>query len=250
MRSISRLTLAAFAAPLLLALSACGSGEEAGGATGLAGEPIEPTPPPGDTSWLETAQVSELGGIVVGNPDAPLKLVKYASHTCPACAYFASESEAELNQLIERGIVSFEIRNQIHDPLDLTFAVLARCGEPATFQPLAKQGWAELGQISATATADPAALEAAAQADGPVRLQRIGEVTGLVDWFAARGVPRDRALQCLSDLPAAEGLVERSNAQSEDLGVTGTPTFFLNGDRLEAQQWSDVQSALQAAGAR
>ncbi len=250
MRLIRRLAFALCTAPLALALAACGSGEGAGEGTALSGEPIDPVAAPAGASWLETAETTEMGGVLVGNPDAPLELVEYASHTCPACAAFVQTGGSDLERYVESGVVSFELRNQIHDPLDLTFAVLARCGNPATFYPLAKQGWADLNQIGATASADPGALEAATQAPQDQRLQRIGEATGMVDWFAARGIPRDRALQCLGDLASAEAIVERSNRQSEELEVSGTPTFFLNGAKLDAQDWSGVETALEQAGAR
>lgn len=250
MRSISRRAFALCSAPVALALAACGSGGEAGDGAALSGEPINPVAAPGGASWLDTAETTGMGGVRVGNPDAPLELIEYASHTCPACAGFEQSAGSDLERYVESGIVSFELRNQVHDPLDLSFAVLARCGDPATFYPLAKQGWADLNQIGTTASANQSALEAAVQAPQDQRLQRIGEATGLVDWFAARGVPRDRALQCLGDVAAAEAIVERSNTQSEELEVTGTPTFFLNGEKLEAQDWSGVDAALQRAGAR
>ena len=249
MLDLRRSTLAFIAAPLVVALAACGS-EAEGDATALSGEPIEAIPAPEGSSWAQTAETTDMGGVRIGNPDAPLQLVEYASHTCPACANFANTAGDELEDYVESGVVSFELRNQIHDPLDLTIAILARCGDPATFYPLAKQAWQDLPQIRETAMADPEALQAAAQTADDSRFQRIGEVTGLVDWFAARGISRDQAMQCLGEAGTAEQIVENSQTQSDELGVTGTPTFFLNGNMLEASGWTEVEAALQRAGAR
>ena len=249
MRKLRRSALALCTVPLTLLLAACGS-EAEGDAAAVSGDPIDPIAAPEGASWIESAETTEMGGVRIGNPEAPLQLVEYASHTCPACANFAATASNQLEEYVESGVVSFELRNQIHDPLDLTLAILARCGDPATFYPLAKQAWSDLDQIRQTAMADPQALEAATQAAGADRFQRIGEATGLVDWFAARGISRDQAMQCLAEEGVAEQIVENSQTQSEELGVTGTPTFFLNGNKLEATGWAEVEAALQQAGAR
>ena len=237
------------ALPLALALAGCGSEAEQPGAAPT-GEPIAEISAPAGSEWSQTAAVTEMGGVVLGNPDAPLKLVEYASHTCPHCATFAEQAAAGIEEYINSGVVSFELRNQIHDPIDLTIAMLVRCGEPSTFHPLAKQAWQDLNTITQTAMADQEALETAAQIQGTERFQRIGEVTGLVDYFAARGISRDQAMQCLGDPAQAEQIVERSTTQSDELEVTGTPTFFLNGNKLNASSWTEVEAALQQAGAR
>ena len=248
MHTFRRLTFAAFAAPLALALAACGDTE---GEDGLpTGEPIAAIAAPAGSSWVETAAVTPEGGHVIGNPDAPLKLVEYASHSCGVCAFFAQEGVPALEQYVEKGIVSYEIRNQIHDPIDLTIAVLARCGDPAAFHPLANQAWNEFETIMGTVQANSGALQQASQAPEAQRLQAIAQVSGLLDFFAQRGISRDQAMQCLGDTAQAQQIVENSNTQSEELGVTGTPTFFLNGARIDGTNWASVETALQAAGAR
>lgn len=249
MTQFRRLALFTLAAPIALALAACGS--EADDATGsLSGEPIEAAPAPEGGSWNQTAVVTDMGGVRVGNPDAPLELVEYASHTCPACGNFSTEAHSELEEYIATGVVSFEIRNQIHDALDLTIAMMVRCGDPTTFHPLAHQAWENLNTIVGNAQANGDAVNQAMQIEGPQRFPAIAEASGLLDFFAARGISRDQAVQCLSDVSTAEQIVENSGTQSDELGVTGTPTFFLNGERLEGANWSSVETALQEAGAR
>lgn len=246
--TLRRLACLTFAAPLVLALSACNSGEA--DTAELSGEPIDPIEAPAGQSWTETAIATDMGGIQVGNPDAPLKLVEYASHTCPTCARFAEDSHAALEDYIASGVVSFEIRNQVHDGLDLTFAMLARCGDPATFHPLANQGWASLGEIVQAAQANPQAVQTAMSVQDDSRFQQIAQATGLIDWFAARGISRDQAMQCLSDPALAEQIVQNSTQQSTEFDVTGTPTLFLNGRKIEGSSWAAAEAALQEAGAR
>lgn len=248
MTQLRRFAFAVLAAPITLALAACGSDDAATG--GLSGDPIAAIPAPEGQSWTQTAVVTELGGIQVGNPDAPLKLVEYASHTCPACANFSAEAHTAIDEYVATGVVSFELRNQVHDPLDLTFAMLVRCGDPTTAVPLATQGWANLNEIVGNAQANGEALSQAMAVQDETRFQQIAEISGLLDFFAARGVSRDQAMQCLADPDLATQIVERSQTQSEELDVTGTPTFFLNGTKLNGSGWAVIEPVLQQAGAR
>lgn len=243
MLSFHRIALAALAAPLALALAACGSDEEAP----VQGEPIAPIEAPPGQSWVETAAVTPEGGYRIGNPDAPLKLVEYASHSCGACAAFSQESAPKLDEYVAKGTVSYEIRNQVHDAMDLTIALLARCGSPEAFHPLANQAWGNFQQIMQGAQP---ALEAAARVPEAQRFQTIAETSGLLDFFAARGISRDQAMQCLADTEKAQQIVDASQTQSDELEITGTPTFILNGAKVEGTNWASVEAALQAAGAR
>jgi protein-disulfide isomerase len=237
-------------APFALLLSACGSGTDATPEAPPSGEPIAAVPAPAGQSWTETAAETPEGGFVVGNPNAPLKLVEFASHTCSHCADFSAEAAAPLEEYVASGRVSYEIRNQIHDGLDLTIAVLARCGGPTAFHPLTQQAWASFQEIFTTAQANEAAVTAAMQATGADRLQRVAQSAGLLDFFAARGIARDQAMQCLANQQQVERIVQNSQEQSDRLGVTGTPTFFLNGARVDGTMWEGVNAALQRAGAR
>ena len=241
-----RTLLAALAAPLALAVAACGSEEEAP----IQGEPIAPIAAPAGQSWVETAAETPEGGFVIGNPNAPLKLVEYASHTCSHCAAFSQEGAAKLDAYVEKGTVSYEIRNQIHDPIDLTIALLARCGTPASFHPLANQAWQNFDSLMTTVQANGAALEQAQAAPQAQRFQAIAQAAGLLEFFAARGISRDQAMTCLADVPKATKIADASTQQSEELDVQGTPTFFLNGKKVEGTRWPDIEPALQAAGAR
>ncbi|RKF21015.1 protein-disulfide isomerase [Altericroceibacterium spongiae] len=241
-------SLALLAAPLTLALASCGSGDDAGG--DITGDAIAAIPAPEGQSWLETTTTTPEDGYVLGNPDAPIKLMEYASLTCPHCADFAEEASGPLTKYIESGVVSYELRNQIHDPLDLTMSMLVRCGSDESFHPLAEQVWANLEQIVTSAQSNSDALNNAIKADADTRYQKIAEAAGLIDFFAARGISRDQAMQCLADSDEAETIVTDSETQSDKLDVTGTPTFFLNGRKLDSNSWAQIEPALQKAGAR
>ena len=78
----------------------------------------------------------------------------------------------------------------------------------------------------------------------------VAETAGFLDFFAARGISRDQAASCLSDNASVVAIGERSEQQANELGVTATPTFFMNGNALEERSWADIEPLLQRAGAR
>ena len=245
---MTKLRLAALALPLSLALAACS--DEADTGEVAQSEAIADIPAPEGQEWADAAMVTPEGGVLAGNPDAPIKLVEYASHSCGACAQFAQTAMEPLREYINSGRVSFEIRNQIHDPIDLTFAVLARCAGPEAFHALADQGWANLNTFFENAQANQAQYEAAVQQEGQQRFAGIAQATGMFDFFSQRGISQDQAMQCLADTEKATQIAQRSQTQSEELNVTGTPTFFVNGNNLGTISWPELEAALQRAGAR
>lgn len=249
MTRIRRSTLAALAAPLTLALAACGSNGGGDGAPPV-GEPIAHVAAPEGQSWVDVASETPEGGIVVGNPDAPLKLVEYASHTCHVCAAFSQDGAAKLDEYVASGVVSYELRNYLFNSLDLTIALLARCGGPGTFHALANQGWAQFDPLMAQIQSAGPALEQAAQAPEGQRFQAIAQASGLLDFFAARGISRDQAMTCLADTAKANDLAQKSQQQAEELAISGTPTFYLNDAPLGVTSWAAVEPLLQQAGAR
>ncbi|MBO9516579.1 MAG: thioredoxin domain-containing protein [Porphyrobacter sp.] len=247
MISIRQVSFAIVAASSALALAACGEKAEEGAPKG---EPLAAIAAPAGTTWAETAAETPEGGFRIGNPEAPLKLVEYASHTCSHCAEFSQKGSGPLDEYVNRGIVSYEIRNLIRDGLDLTIAMLARCGTPETFHPLANQAWANFTPIMDHVQANAAAVQAAMQSPPAQRFQNIAETAGLLDFFAARGISRDQAMACLADTAKAQTLAEASQKQADELQISGTPTFFLNGKLIEGTTWEAIQPALQTAGAR
>ncbi|MEC7399110.1 MAG: thioredoxin domain-containing protein, partial [Pseudomonadota bacterium] len=147
MTRIRSLSLAALSAPLALALAACGSSDSAG-EEAVSGEPVAAVEAPAGTNWVDTVQVTESDGYLLGNPDAPIKLLEYASLTCPACAAFAANGADQLKEdYVATGKVSYELRNQIHGPHDLVLAQMVRCGAPETYHPLSDQVWKNLQEV-------------------------------------------------------------------------------------------------------
>jgi len=246
MKSTATMIKLSLAAPLALILSACGG--DAQGAED--GDVIAAIPAPEGTNWGETVTVSEEDGYVLGNPEAPLKLVEYASHTCGACANFAATGKAGIKEYVATGVVSFEQRNLVRDPIDLTIAALVRCGAKENMQVLSDQAWGNFDQTFATIQSNGPAYEAAGNLPVDQRFVQIARAAGLIDFFAARGLSADQQAACLADAEMIEGIANNSTAQAEEYGITATPTFLLNGRKLDVNQWRDLEPLLQRAGAR
>src|SRR3546814_17271828 len=88
----------------------------------------------------------------MGNPDASIKIVEFASLTCSHCAEFSLESHDELKRdFIDTGRVSLELRNFIRDGIDLTAAALTHCAPPERYFPLTQSTFAGQAQIIETA---------------------------------------------------------------------------------------------------
>jgi protein-disulfide isomerase len=233
-----------------LALSAC---NDTAGTDGAApsGEALPAIAPPAGTEWASTVTITPEGGYMIGNPDAPLKLVEYASHTCGACANFAATGKPVLrDKYVPTGVVSFELRNLVRDPIDLSIATLVRCGAKENMQPLSDQAWASLNDIFAAVQANQAIYESAGNQPVNQRFVTIGQAAGLIEFFAARGLSADQSRACLADAAKIQAIADASNKQSVDLKITGTPTFLLNGKTLDVNQWPQLEPLLQRAGAR
>ena len=77
----------------------------------------------------------------------------------------------------------------------------------------------------------------------------IADAFGLTDWFAARGVSTDQSHACLANGAAAQAVADQGEKWTND-GVNSTPTLVINGTKLTAATWKELEPALQNAGAR
>ncbi|MHA6333126.1 thioredoxin domain-containing protein [Qipengyuania sp. CAU 1752] len=246
-----RAILTSFAAPLALGIAACS--DSADETAEITGEPVAEVAPPEGQQWSQVTQLTEQNGHLIGNPDAPIKVVEYGSLTCGTCAQFTQTGFEPLREeYIESGRVSFELRPFILNGLDLVLVRLARCGSDEAVVPLSEAWWNDFQNGMSRAQADQEAVGAAMDSeDQQTRYIAIAEAAGMLDFFAARGISRDQARTCLSDPASIQAIAERSRKQGEELGITGTPTFFVNGRKLQnVVSWEELEPILQKAGAR
>ncbi len=231
-----------------MALAACTGETSANGNGGAADGPVE-----ADTSrnWVEVVAETEDGGFRMGNPDAPIKIVEFASLTCSHCADFAEQSfEPLTEQYISQGTVSFEVRNFVRDPLDLSAALLSRCdGAEPFFQRNERFFGNQTAMIETIQGADPARLQ---QLSSPAAVQGgeafvgFAEAAGLIDFGSGIGITPQHARECLTDTAAIERLDEMRTRAVNQYNIAGTPTFLINGEVAQnVNSWPQLEARLE-----
>ena len=236
-------------ATLTLALAACGGGGDA--AATAAGDALPKVSAPAGQTWSNTVTASA-DGFVMGNPNAPIKLVEYGSFTCSHCAEFSGESHAALaSEFVDTGRVSFEMRPFVRDRMDLILATVATCAGPERFFPLAQDMFANQPAIFEAANAAPNALQNVMALPEADRFPALAHALQLDQFFAARGIPAAELNRCLSNSAGLEARTTATQTAAERYEINGTPTFLINGAVAEnIGTWTQVRDRLRAIGAR
>jgi protein-disulfide isomerase len=244
----ARIVLSMLALPLALGVAACDKGTEA---SAPSGQPLAKVAPPAGKAWSDVVVKTPEGGFRMGNPKAPITLLEFGSMTCSHCAEFSEKSSAELrDNFVASGRVSYEFRNFVRDPIDITSALLARCGAPESFFALTDQMFAnQAATFAKVNAAGQPAQEAAMNQPDAKRFIALGEVTGLTEFVSARGIAKNQANGCLANLDEAKALAQRTKDDGEKYEVTGTPTFIVNGTKFEGG-WPELKAHLETLGAR
>lgn len=158
--------------------------------------------------------------MALGSPDAPIRLTEYASATCPYCAHFHEINWMDLKtNYVDRGLVHFTMREMLTPPPAVALGMFqtARSGDadaPEYFRRLAilfERQRAILGTGTMAGVRDA--------------LVALGS-----EW----GLAADQVMSSLTDQTAVER-IERSIAEAHQRGVTGTPAFFIDNERIEGQ---------------
>jgi protein-disulfide isomerase len=149
-------------------------------------------------------------GMVLGNPSAKVAVLEFGDLQCPVCKGYAEEV---LPQIIENQVQSGKAKLDFRN-----FTIIGPQSKPAGAAAIAAgeqgRGWnfVELFYRNQgtedSGYADDEFLTAIAKA---------AEVPDLAKWNRAR------------ERPTAIARVEATNAEAEDLGFTGTPSFALEG---------------------
>lgn len=255
MTTFNRTALALLAAPLALSLAACGDDANTGDATTgtvAEGNVVEPVAAPEGSSWMDTVARTDEGGWLMGNPDAPIKLIEYGSLTCPGCAAFAMDGMEQLKaDYVDTGRVSYEFRSvPLHGAKDLVLTRLLECAPVEAGPALADQIWLNLQEVDGRLMQNMGPVQDALTLPPEQRLVAFAERAGFYDFFKARGIGEDAARACLADFPAAEALADKLEEVNTADNVSRTPTFFVNGNEVSAGRWVELEPILQRAGAR
>jgi protein-disulfide isomerase len=159
------------------------------------------------------------GDFTIGKADAPVIVTEYASASCTHCAQFNNEVfEQAKAKYIEPGVVRWTMREILTGPEAVSAAgfLTAHCAGP-------DKAYSVLDAIFRGVGADPQGFLGDAPRD---HLLAIAQSAGMTEkQFDA----------CVNDAKALEALKKRVVRNAKD-GVTGTPTFFVNGVKLDNEK--------------
>jgi protein-disulfide isomerase len=211
----------------------------------------EQVAPPKGGDWTMVVNPTPAGGFMMGNPNARVKLVEFGSLTCPHCREFDEKgAETLVNKYVKSGQVSWEFRNYVRDPFDLTASLIARCNGAKGFFPLTRALYKDqISWVTKIQAAPQSDLEGLQNLPPNQEFVQAAKYAGLPEWAAARGVPVAKSNQCLSNENSINQLVQMTgDATNQFPNFPGTPTFVINGKMVEnTATWELLEPQLKKA---
>jgi len=172
---------------------------------------------------VDTSSVVEMS---LGNPDAPVTVIEYASFTCPHCADFHANQFKQLKEnYIDSGKINFIHRDVYFDRFGLWASMVARCGGEDRYFGIIdmiydqQKEW--IGSGDAVGIAD--------------RLRKIGKVAGL---------DADQVDACLADQDKAKTLVAWFQQNSEEHDINSTPSLVINGEKYSNMSYQELSTII------
>ena len=195
--------------------------------------------------WLDHYAATADGGFARGNPDAPVKLIEYFSASCPACHGFYDESRADLDGMIERGQLYYELRTLVlPHPHDLALDVLIQCGTPAQSFALTDRFFARYDAIwSAVAKVSRPQIARWQRINNKLRAAEQARVLGLIEDAQQAGISPAQASKCLHGV-APYQKVNQILASADRLNINSTPSFILNGTKVSLGSEDSIWATL------
>jgi protein-disulfide isomerase len=203
--------------------------------------------PVAQRDWSLTAVRTPEGGVRIGNPAAPVKLIEYGSISCPHCAAFSAEAALALRtNYVRTGRVSWEYRPYLIFPTDPGIFMLLNCLPPARVFPAAEQLYATQNDWYERVRALRADQRERLQGLPPLeQAAALVRAAGLDPFFRARGLTAAQVNACLANRAGIDRLTAISRHANE-IGVQGTPIFFVNGRSVGTLDWARLEPMLTA----
>jgi protein-disulfide isomerase len=161
-------------------------------------------------SPADLADAGPHGDFALGSDKAPVTVIEYASMTCPHCAHFSETTFPELQKrYIDTGKVRFMLRTFPLDALAAAGFMLAICGGKDKYMAIVETLFAK-------------------QSDWIVR-EPVPPLKSIAKQF---GFTEESFDQCLANQKVLDGIQAVRDHAVEKLGVSSTPTFFINGKKM------------------
>jgi protein-disulfide isomerase len=163
-----------------------------------------------DVSKEELMTPGPLGEKTQGDPKAPVTLIEYAAVTCPHCSDFFMHQFPELkSKYIDTGKVHFVFREFALNALDVAGFMLARCAGDNQFFPIVDTLFEKQREWVVQKPLEP--------------LMAIAKQAGFT---------QQSFEECLKNQKVEDGVKWVRERAAEKFGVSGTPTFFINGKKF------------------
>lgn len=168
-----------------------------------------------DGDMIDQAKLlAPAGGIpdrVLGNADAPVTVIEYASPTCPHCATFHNEVyEPFKAAYIDTGKVKFILRPFVRNVLDTAVFMLAEASGDTNYHNVIATFFKTLSQWGTSETPRDALFEVAKQL----------------------GFTQESFDAALTNQELFTGMEALREQALNEFGLQGTPTFYVNGKTL------------------
>ena len=151
------------------------------------------------------------GEMTMGPDTAKVTVIEYASATCPHCAAFYNDTFGVLKkEYIDTGKIKFVFREFPHQDAALAAFMLARCAPKEKYFPL----------IDVFFTTQPEWTQ--------------NPLAGLNKIAQQAGFTKESFDACMKNEAVAKDILA-VRTKAEGFGVTGIPTFFVNGERYEGE---------------
>ncbi|HEV2956133.1 MAG TPA: DsbA family protein [Xanthobacteraceae bacterium] len=151
-----------------------------------------------------------LGEESLGDANAPVTLIEYAAVTCPHCADFYIHQYPEIKaKYIDTGKVRFIFREFSLNPLDTAGFMLARCAGDENYFPIVNTLFETQRDWVMAHPMEP-----------------------LLKIVKQAGFTKESFDACLANQKVKTGVEWVRERGAEKFGVSGTPTFFINGKRF------------------
>ena len=191
-------------------------------------------------SFADSAQETKVSaeataeGIVdmqIGNADAPVTVIEYASYTCPHCGRFHEGPFKQLKaDYIDTGKINFIYREVYFDRYGLWASAIARCAGPDKFFGLTDLIYASQSEWTRAGGGDPSAIVD--------ELRKIGRLAGLGS---------EQIEACLQDGEKLQSLVGWYQENAEADGIDSTPSFVINGKKYGNMAYDQLRTILDEA---
>lgn len=207
-------SLAALPAAALLAACSDSSGSaqaqvQETASTTPAAPAVSAPPPSGKVDMAKLLAEGSLPEKIMGNPDAPVTIVEYASMTCGHCATFNNDTLPTIKEkYIDTGKAQLVFREFPFDPRAEAGFMLARCSDDKYFA---------MTEVLFRQQSNWAFVDNAREA-----LLQIARLAGF---------SQESFEACLTDQKLLEDIRAVRTRGSNDFGVDATPTFFINGNK-------------------